>query len=128
MKSTSTTQENYGQLGSIILFLREYKKRHTQKSSPKRNKKWTAWKPMTEEQSVKFKTEVMINNDGVEDDLATLQKNTENAARKVVHPTRAQREKNNNEYSRECQVARRSCRKVYSTNQVESTQEAGKES
>ena len=34
---------------------REYKKKHTQKSSPTRNKKWTRWKPITEEQSVKFK-------------------------------------------------------------------------
>ena len=36
MKSTSTTQEDYGQLGIIILFLREYRKGHTQKVLPKK--------------------------------------------------------------------------------------------
>ena len=33
MKSTSTTKEDYGQLVIIILYLREYKKRHTHRSS-----------------------------------------------------------------------------------------------
>ena len=35
----------------------------------------------------------MIKNDGVEEDLATFQKNTENAAKKVVHRTKEEREK-----------------------------------
>ena len=88
-KSTSTTKEDYGLPGITILYLREYRKRHTQRSSKKR-KKWTGWKPITEEQTVKFKKEVMINNDGVEEYLAIFQNNTDNSARKVE---RKQKEK-----------------------------------
>ena len=55
--------------------------------------KWTGWKPITEEQSVKFKKEVMINNDGVEEDFATIQKTPRARSGKVVHRTKAQREK-----------------------------------
>ena len=44
-------------------------------------------------------------NDSTKDDLATFQKNIENAARKVVHRTKAQKRKIKNDYSRECQIA-----------------------
>ena len=75
MKSTSTTEEDYGILGIITLYLREYRKKHTHtKVFQKKYKTWTGWEPITEEQSVKFKKEVMINNDGVEEDFATIQK------------------------------------------------------
>ena len=64
-------------LGIITLYLREYRKKHTHKHKglPKKSiKTWTGWEPITEEQSVKFKKEVMINNDGVEENFATIQK------------------------------------------------------
>ena len=52
---------------------------------------WTGWKSITEGQSVKFKKEVMMNNDGVEEDLATIQKTPK--VQKVLHRTKSQREK-----------------------------------
>ena len=42
-------------------------------------------------------------------------------------PKKAQREKSNNDYSRECQATWRSCRTVYSKKQGESTLKANKE-
>ena len=39
------------------------------------------------------KKEVMKNNDSIEEDLSIVQKNIGNAARNVVHRTKAQREK-----------------------------------
>ena len=58
-----------------------------------RNKKWTGWKPTTEDQSLKFKKEVMRKKGSMEEDFATIQNNVEIAAKKVVHRTKAQREK-----------------------------------
>ena len=59
----------------------------------KRNKKWTCWKPTTEEQLLLFKREVMENERDTEADLCTAQKNIENAAKKIQHRTNAQKEK-----------------------------------
>ena len=59
----------------------------------KRNNKWTGWKPTTEDQSLNFKKVMMIENGGMEEDLANVQKNTENEAKKVGHRSKAQREK-----------------------------------
>ena len=55
-------------------------------------KKWTGWKPKTEEQTVEFK-KVMEKNEGTEDDLDTIQRNIETAAGKVAHHTKSEREK-----------------------------------
>ena len=122
MKSASTTQEDYGQRGIIILFLREHKKRHT-KIFQERNKKWTGWKPITEEQSVKFKKKWWSTT--------TVLKKISQEHRERSQESSARNEstkrKRNNEYSRECQAARRSCRKVYSKNQTVRTQEASEE-
>ena len=67
-----------------ILCLREYKKRHTYEFSKNRTKCGRGWKSTTEDQSVKFHKEVMIINGSAAEDLAPMQKTTENAARKVV--------------------------------------------
>ena len=62
----------------------------------KKKKKVDKWKPKTEEQSLKFKKEVMKKNGSIED-LAGVRKNTENAARKPAHQTKARREEETNE-------------------------------
>ena len=93
MKYTFTTQEDFGQLWTTTLSSREYKKKNTSKSFKKRNKKWTGWKPTTEDQSMHFKKEVTKNAGNKEENLSTVQKNIENAARKIRHRTKAQREK-----------------------------------
>ena len=59
----------------------------------KRNKKWTGWKPITEEQLLKFQKRSDGKKGSIEEDLATVHENTENAARKAVHRTKAQKEK-----------------------------------
>ena len=59
----------------------------------KRNKKWTGWKPTTEEQLSLFKREAMKNERDIQDDLSTAQKNIETAAKKIQHRTNAQKEK-----------------------------------
>ena len=84
MKYTSTTKGGCGQHGIINypIFARIQEDVHTKKL--KRGKKWTGWKPKTEERSLTFK-KMMEKNDGTEDCLANIQKNTENAARKVAH-------------------------------------------
>ena len=56
-----------------------------------RNEKWTGWKPTTEDQLMKFKKEVMKKRQyGRRSRNYT--ENIENAARKAVHRTKAQRE------------------------------------
>ena len=93
----------------------------------KRNKKSTGWKPTTEDQLMQIEKEVMKDVGNVGEYLLTMQKNIENAAKKIRHRTTAQR-KINNKYSRECEATRRSSRKVYNKNQEESAQETGQES
>ena len=75
-----------GNMGSLS-YLCENTRRGT-KHFQRRSKKWTRWKPITEEQSLKFK-KVMEKNDSTEDVLDSMQKNIENAAGEVAHRTRA---------------------------------------
>ena len=46
-----------------------------------------------------------MKENGSKEDLATVQKNIENAAKEIGHQTKAQRIKEIMSYSRECQVA-----------------------
>ena len=87
-------------LGTLS-YICEQEEPHT-KVFQKRNKKWTGWKPITEEQTLKFK-KVTEKNDSMEECLATFLKNIENAAKSNA-PNGSTKRKNN-EYSRECQVA-----------------------
>ena len=91
-KSTSTTKEDYGPPGIIILFSRGYIKSHTSKSFKKMKKKWTGWKPTKEEQLMLFTRDMMGNEGNKEEDLSTAQKNIENAARNIQHRTKAHKE------------------------------------
>ena len=59
----------------------------------RRIKKWTGWKPTTEDQLVHFTKEVMKNVGNKEEHLSTVEKNIENAAKKIRLRTKAQREK-----------------------------------
>ena len=59
----------------------------------RKEKKWTGWKPKTDEQTMIFRRKVMEKNDATQEDLATIQKNIENTAGKVAHHTKAEREK-----------------------------------
>ena len=54
----------------------------------KRKKKWTAWKPKTDEQTMQFRKEEMEKNEDTEDDLAIIQRNIETAAGQVAHQSR----------------------------------------
>ena len=58
----------------------------------KRKKKWTEWKPKTDEQTIEFRKKVTEKKDDTEDDLATVQRNIDTAAGEVAHHTRAERE------------------------------------
>ena len=62
---------------------------------------------------MEFRKKVMKKNEGIEDVLDTIQKNTESAAGKVAHHTKA-KEKNNDEYTTECLNTWGSCSKVHS--------------
>ena len=75
------------------MFVRIHEKNHTKKSFRKELKKWTGWKPTTEDQSAHFKKEVKKNVGNKEEDLSTAQKNMENAAKKIRNRMKAQREK-----------------------------------
>ena len=60
----------------------------------KRTRKWTGWKPRTDEQKIEFKKKVMEDGeDGIDEDFATVQKTIEIAAGKVAHHTKPKREK-----------------------------------
>ena len=59
----------------------------------KRKKKWTGWKPKTDEQTMEFQNKVIEKNDDTEYDLATIQRNIENAAGEVAHHTKAEKQK-----------------------------------
>ena len=61
-----------GNLGPLSFSARIQEEAHT-KIFQIRNKKWTGWKPTTEDQSLRFKKEVM--------------------KKKVVHRTKSQRQK-----------------------------------
>ena len=92
MNSTSTMKEGYGQLGIIVLSLREYEKRHTQKFFKKKSKV-DGMEADNRRAIIEIQKRSDEKNGSIEEDLASIQKNTENAARKVVHRTKAQREK-----------------------------------
>ena len=58
----------------------------------KRTKKWTGWRPRTDEEQIEFKKNVMENGeDRTDEHLAAIQKNIEIAAGKVAHHTEAER-------------------------------------
>ena len=81
---------NFGPLA----YLRENTRRTTRQSlSKKRNKKWTGWKPTTEPHVNAFQKGSGENAGNKEEHLSTVQKNIENAAKKIRHRTKAQREK-----------------------------------
>ena len=90
-----------------------------------KRKKWTGWKPKTEEQSILFSRDVMKKGGDKEEHLSTVQKNRKSAAKKIQHRTNAQKEK---EMMRTPENVSRSGRKLYGKNQEESTQETGQES
>ena len=71
----------------------------------KRKKKWTGWKPKTDEQQIEFRKKVMEDGDDkIDEDLATIQKTLETAAGKVAHITLKPKEKNSSKYAGEYQI------------------------
>ena len=107
-----------GHLGSFSYFARIEEEPRVNVFQ-KRNKKWTGWKPTTEEQLLLFKREVMKNERDTEEDLSTAQKNLENAEKKILHRMNAQKEE---EMMRTPENVR------LREDQEESTQETGQES
>ena len=68
-----------GHLGSLSYFARIEEEPRVNVFR-KRNKKWTGWKPTTEEQLLLFKREVVKNERETEEYLSSAQKNLEKAA------------------------------------------------
>ena len=59
----------------------------------RRTKKWTGWRPRTEEQKIEFKKKEMEDGEDSDDeDLVTIQRTLEIAAGNVAHHTKAERE------------------------------------
>ena len=96
-----------GNLGSLS-YLCENTRRGTHKNNSKKKQKVDGMEADNRRAIIEIQKrsdEKKKKNDGIEEDLASIQKNIENAAGKVVHRTKAQKRKRNNDYSRECQIA-----------------------
>ena len=61
---------------------------HSKILQKREKNKWTGWTPKTD-----MRKKVMEKYDDTEDDLGSIQRTIENAAGKVVHHTKAEREK-----------------------------------
>ena len=92
MKFTSTAKRGNGQLGTVTLFFREYRRMGILIILEKERKSGVDGKPKAEEQSVEFKKKVE-KSEGTEADLDAVQRNIETAAGKVAHHTKSEREK-----------------------------------
>ena len=62
-------------------FARIQEERQTYDFTKGEKKKWTEWKPKTDEQTMEFRIKVMEKNGSTQHDLATIQRNIETAAR-----------------------------------------------
>ena len=92
-KYTSAMMSARGQRGTTTPYVPGYRMKNKQKKSLRKGKKkWTGWKPKTDEQKHEFRKNVMEKyDDKVDEDLATMQKSVEIAACKVAHNTKAER-------------------------------------
>ena len=84
----------------------------------RRTKKWTGWRPRTDEQKIEFKKKVVENGeDKIDENCATIQKYLEIAAGKVAHHMKAERDKHYTKHAGECEIARGSCCKMHEKDQ-----------
>ena len=66
-----------------------------------RRKKWTGWRPKTDEQKIEFQKEVMESRDEkLEENLGTIRKTLRDAAGKVAHSTKNERAKLSSNHQR----------------------------
>ena len=95
MKCTFAMMSERGQRGTTTLFFARRQEEEQIERFPKgnRKKKWTGWKPKTDEQRIEFRKKVMVyGDDKIDEDLTTIQKAVETAAGKVAHLSKADRE------------------------------------
>ena len=78
---------NCGTRGTITRSIRGFRKESAEHfAGRKRTKKWTGWRPRTDEQKIEFKKKVVENGeDRIDQNWATIQKCIEIAAGKVAH-------------------------------------------